>query len=513
MPRSRAALLIALLFSIVSVGPGNVRAQEAEGTVAERLGGLRYRSVGPYRGGRVTAVDGVPGRPFEFLFGGTGGGVWATRNAGHTWDNVSDGFFDVGPVGAVEVADADPNVIYVGTGSACIRGNISVGRGMYRSTDGGATWDSIGLRDAGQIGRVLTHPGDENLVYAAVLGNPFGASEERGVYRSADGGATWDRVLYVSDEVGAVDLAMNPANPRILFAAMWRGERKPWTLISGSEDGGLFRSADGGDTWQRVEGGFPQGLVGRIGVAISPADPDRVWALVEADDDRTALYRSDDGGTSWRRSSSQGGLTSRPWYYMHVEPHPTDRNTVFVLNSGFFKSIDGGETFDRVAMPHSDHHDLWIDPGNPEVMLMGNDGGATVSFDAGETWSVQFNQPTAGRLDGDCSRRCAHLRYRRHGRIDPLAARTRFGELLSPHRESGTARRRTVAPDGARRPCGGHSHRRGGGQRHCLADQFPQEQLRHAGPGRWHRLWLQRDAVGRRGCLDGRDGMALAPAG
>jgi len=394
----RRAATVSLLVSIVVLPAVSAPASQtgsSEPAAASRLAGMRYRSVGPYRGGRVTAVDGVPGKPFTFFHGSTGGGLWRTDNAGHTWRNVSDGYFEVGPVGAVEVAAADPNVIYVGTGSACIRGNVSIGRGMYRSTDMGQTWSFIGLESAGQIGRVLTHPADADLVYAAVLGNPFGASEERGVYRSRDGGANWERVLFISAETGAVDIAMNPANPRILYAAMWRGERKPWTVVSGSEDGGLFRSKDGGDTWERLEGGFPQGLVGRIGVAVSPADPNRVWAVVEADEDRSAVYRSDDGGDSWSKASAQSRLVSRSWYYMHIEPHPTDPDTVFVLNSGFFRSIDGGESFESISMPHSDHHDLWIDPSNPDVMLMGNDGGATVSLDGGETWSPQFNQPTA----------------------------------------------------------------------------------------------------------------------
>ncbi|NKB87253.1 MAG: glycosyl hydrolase [Acidobacteria bacterium] len=390
-------LVIALTGSTARSAAGQEGGITASASTADQvsLDGMRYRSVGPYRGGRVTAVDGVPGEPFTYFHGTTGGGVWRTDNAGHTWGNVTDGFLDVGPVGAVEVSAADPNVIYVGTGSTCVRGNVSIGRGMYRSTDKGETWSFIGLPNAGQIGRVLTHPDDADLVYAAVLGNPFGPSEERGVYRSRDGGANWELVHFVGAETGAVELAMNPANPRILYAAMWRAERKPWSMISGSEDGGLFRSKDGGDTWERLEGGFPQGLVGRIGVAVSPADPSRVWAIVEADRDRSAVYRSDDGGDTWSKASTQGRLVSRPWYYMHVEPHPTDRNTVFVLNSGFFKSIDGGETFESISMPHSDHHDLWIAPHNPDVMLMGNDGGATVSLDGGETWSPQFNQPTA----------------------------------------------------------------------------------------------------------------------
>ncbi len=359
------------------------------------LEGLRFRNVGPYRGGRVTAVAGVPGKLFTFFFGATGGGLWRTDNAGHTWDNVSDGFFAAGPVGAVEVAAADPNVIYVGTGSACIRGNVSIGVGVYGSTDMGRTWRFLGLPDAGVIGRILTHPRDPDLVYVAALGNPFGPNPERGVYRSRDGGASWEQVLFASEQTGAVDLAMDPSNPRVLYAAMWHGERKPWTMISGSEDGGLFKSTDGGDTWTEVGGGFPDGLVGRIGVTVSPADSSRVWAIVEASDDRSGVYRSDDAGATWSRVSAQGNVVSRPWYYMHIEADPRDANTVYALNSGFYRSIDGGQTFASIPMPHSDHHDLWVDPGNTDVMLMGNDGGATLSLDGGRTWSPQLNQPTA----------------------------------------------------------------------------------------------------------------------
>lgn len=355
---------------------------------------LRYRSVGPYRGGRVTAVEGFEGKPFTFLFGATGGGVWRTDNAGHTWRNITDGFLQAGPIGAIEVASADPNVIYVGTGSACLRGNVSIGVGAYRSSDMGKTWDFIGLSEAGQIGRIVTHPADADRVYAAATGNPFGANEERGVFRSVNGGREWERVLHISDEVGAVDLAMSPGNARVLFAAMWRGERKPWTMVSGSEDSGLFRTTDGGDSWERVEGGFPQGLVGKIGVTVSPADSDRVWAIVEAPEGRGGIYRSDDGGDTWRQINTQGNLVGRPWYYMHIEADPANANVVWVLNSGMYRSIDGGISFESMAMPHSDHHDLWIDPANTDVVLVGNDGGATLSVDGGASWSPQFNQPT-----------------------------------------------------------------------------------------------------------------------
>lgn len=282
--------------------------------------GMKYRMVGPYRGGRVTAVAGVPSDPHTFFMGATGGGVWRTNNAGQSWDNVSDEHFHVGSIGAIAVADSDPNVIYVGTGSACPRGNVSVGNGMYKSTDAGKSWTHIGLPDAGQIGRVHVHPQNPDLVYVAVLGHIFGPNEDRGVFRSKDSGATWEKVLYVSDMTGAVDLTINPKNPRELYAAMWRAERKPWTLIDGGEEGGLYHSTDSGDNWEEVEGGLPEGLVGRIAVSISPANPDRVFALVTALEDEGGLYRTDDGGESWDRITGERELRSRAWYYTHIVP-------------------------------------------------------------------------------------------------------------------------------------------------------------------------------------------------
>ena len=267
---------------------------------------------------------------------------------------------------------------------------------MYRTTDAGKTWTHIGLEDAGQIGRIRVHPRNEDLVYAAVLGNMFGANEERGIFRSKDGGATWEKVLYISDRTGFVDLAMDANNPRVLYAAAWRAERKPWTIISGSEEGGLWKSTDGGDNWTKLAGGLPEGLIGRIGVAVSPADSNRVWALVEAPDDKGGVYRSDDAGESWRRINSQANLRQRPWYYTHIYADPKDADTVYALNTGFYKSVDGGRTFPTsFRVPHGDNHDLWLNPEDPNNMINANDGGANVSFDAGASWSWQMNQPTA----------------------------------------------------------------------------------------------------------------------
>ncbi len=357
--------------------------------------GMDYRMIGPYRGGRVTAVDGRPGRPETFFMGSTGGGVWRTTDGGEIWEPLTDDDFEVASVGAVEVADADPSVVYAGTGSACLRGNVSIGRGVYRSTDGGESWRFAGLPEAGQIGDVITHPGDADLVYAAVLGDPFGPNAQRGVFRSTDGGGSWERVLFVSDSTGAVDLSMNPDNPREIYAATWRVERKPWTLIDGAREGGIWKTTDGGESWTKLDGGLPDGLVGRIGVSVSPADPDRVWALVTAPKGEGGLYRSDDRGESWTLVSDDRDLLQRGWYYSHVVADPGDPNTVYVLNVGMHRSVDGGRTFERIRVPHGDVHDLWIDPADSDRMVVGNDGGAQVSVDGGASWTTMLNQPTA----------------------------------------------------------------------------------------------------------------------
>jgi photosystem II stability/assembly factor-like uncharacterized protein len=358
--------------------------------------GMKFRDVGFSRGGRSTAVTGVPGEPLVYYFGGTGGGVFKTTDAGNHWTNVTDGFLGVGSIGAVAVAPSDPNVVYVGTGSACPRGNISVGDGLYKSTDAGKTWKHMGLRQAGQIGKIRVHPRDPDLVFVAALGHIFGSNAERGVFRSRDGGKSWEKVLFLSEETGVVDLSMDPGNPRILFAAAWRAERKPWTLISGSEDSGIYRSTDGGDSWKKLEGGLPGGLVGKASVAVSPANRNRIWVLLEAEGDKGGVYRSEDGGDKWTRINGEAGLRQRPWYYIHIYADPQDENTVYALNTAFYKSIDGGETFDtRIEVPHGDNHDLWINPDDPRNMINANDGGANVSFDGGRSWSTQQNQPTA----------------------------------------------------------------------------------------------------------------------
>ncbi|MCK5490173.1 MAG: glycosyl hydrolase, partial [Gemmatimonadetes bacterium] len=275
--------------------------------------GMKYRSIGPARGGRVTAVAGVASEPLSYFMGSTGGGVWRTEDAGASWENVSDGQFAAASVGAIAVAESDPNVVWVGMGSACIRGNTSQGDGVYRSLDGGRSWIHSGLPEAGQIGGIVVDPRDPDVAFVAALGHPFGSNPERGVYRTRTGGADWERVLFISDSTGAVDLALNPANPRIIYAGMWRAERKPWTMISGATEGGVYRSTDSGDTWTRLQGGLPDGLVGKTAVTVSPANPDRVWVLIEAPDGNGGVYRSDDAGETWDQVNTNRNLQQRAW--------------------------------------------------------------------------------------------------------------------------------------------------------------------------------------------------------
>lgn len=396
---TRAAVLAAAATLALAVIDGQpASAQEAPAIDPQLFAGLEYRMIGPSRGGRVTAVAGIPDRPSTFYMGATGGGVWKTVDYGNSWTNVSDGFFETGSIGAIRVAPSNPDVVYVGTGSDGIRSNVITGLGAYRSDDAGETWRHLGLRDVGQIGAVEIHPDDPDLVYVAAIGHPFGRNEERGVYRSSDGGGSWERVLFVSDSVGAVDLELNPSDPREIYAAMWRGERKPWTVISGAEASagvGIYKSTDGGDTWRRIERGLPEGPIGKIDFAVSPANPDRVYALVEAHEPHEGLYRSDDRGESWTLVSDESGLMDRPFYYTNVDVDPTDADVVYVGATQFWKSTDGGRTFERRPTPHGDNHDLWINPRDPRIMVQSNDGGANVTLDGGESWSTQLNQPTA----------------------------------------------------------------------------------------------------------------------
>ena len=364
------------------------------------VAGLKWRSVGPFVGGRVTAVAGHRSQLTTFYMGATGGGVWKTTDAGATWANISDGYFETASIGAIEVADSDPNVIYVGTGSLAIRSNVIEGRGMYKSTDAGKTWTHIGLRDAGQIGSIRVHPKDPNLVYVAVLGLAFGPSETRGIFRSRDGGKTWQKTLYVNDRTGGANLAMNPANPSEVYATMWRGERKPWTIISGgpAAEGGIYKTTDGGDKWTKLSNGLPQKLIGKIDIDIARSQPSTVYALVEAPSPEAGLYRSDDSGTSWKMVSNPGDasrLLARPFYYTYVDVDPKNADIVWVNNLNLLKSTNGGRNWINVSTPHGDNHGMWINPDNPSYIIQSNDGGANVSTNGGETWSTQRNQPTA----------------------------------------------------------------------------------------------------------------------
>ena len=366
---------------------------------------LKWRCIGPPRGGRVVAVTGDPQDPMTFYFGACAGGVWKTTDGGVLWRNVSDGFLSSATIGAIAVAPSDPNVVYAGTGETTIRVDVSYGDGIYRSTDAGRSWQHVGLKATHHIGRICVHPQDPDLVYVAALGDAFGPNPERGVYRSRNGGRTWEKVLDRGPDAGAVDLAMDPFNPRILYAGCWAARRSFWHLNSGGAGSGLWRSMDGGDTWQELSGrgGLPGGLLGKHGVSASGALSGRVWALVEAEGEAPGLWRSDDHGDHWTQVSSHRDLMHRPWYYTHVFADTGHADTVYITNLQMWKSTDGGVSFAEVTTPHGDNHDLWIDPRNPQRMIEGNDGGACVSFNGGQTWSSIYNQPTAQfyRLDVD----------------------------------------------------------------------------------------------------------------
>ncbi|MCC6414196.1 MAG: glycosyl hydrolase [Saprospiraceae bacterium] len=355
---------------------------------------VSWRNIGPFRGGRSAAVTGVAGRPNLFYFGSTGGGVWRTQDGGRSWDNISDGFFG-GSIGAIEVAASDHNVIYVGGGEKTVRGNVSSGSGMWKSEDAGKTWKAAGLKNSRHIPRIRVHPTNPDMVYAAVLGDLYQDSDERGVYRSTNGGKTWERILFVNASSGAIDLSMDPTNPRILYASLWRVRRTPWSLSSGGEGSGLWKSTDGGNTWTDLSRneGMPKDTMGIIGVTVSAARPERVWALVESQ--TGGLFRSDNGGKSWAKINEDRNLRQRAWYYTRLYADPNDADLLYVMNVAYHRSKDGGKSFTSQYAPHGDHHDLWIAPDDPNRMIIGDDGGAQVTYDGGETWSTYHNQPTA----------------------------------------------------------------------------------------------------------------------
>ncbi len=358
---------------------------------------FRFRSVGPHRGGRVTAVAGVRRQPYTFYMGSTGGGVWKTTDAGHTWLNLSDGFFATASIGAIGVSESNPDVIYVGTGSAAIRSNVILGKGVYKSTDTGKTWKFVGLKDVGQIGSLKVAPQDPGTAYVAALGQPFGPNPDRGVFRTTDGGLTWKKVLFINDHTGVVSLSMNPSNPKEIYAGAWRGERRPWTIVSGgpASEGGIYKTTDGGETWTHLTAGLPRNLVGKAGVDLAPSNPTRVYAILEASGAEAGVYRSDDAGATWRQVSSQASLIARPFYYTYLNVDPTRDDVVYVNNLSFWKSADGGKSWRSQPTPHGDNHGMWINPDKPDIFIQSNDGGANVTLDGGRSWSSQLNQDTA----------------------------------------------------------------------------------------------------------------------
>ncbi len=396
---SRVIYYLGVVFSTVVLSlVCNVQTEAQTAMAAQKkddpLKNLQYRQIGPFRGGRVGAVEGIVDQPNVYYFGATGGGVWKTTDAGANWVNISDGYFTTGSVGALDVADSDSNTIYVGMGEHTVRGNVSSGDGVYKSTDAGKTWKNMGLANTQQISKVRVHPKNPNLVYVAALGHLWGNNEERGIFRSKDGGKTWDKILYRNAETGASDLIIDPTNPNTIYAAFWQISRKPYRMDSGGAGSGLFKSTDGGDTWTEItrNKGLPAGVVGKINITISPVNANRLWAMVE--NKNGGLFRSENGGESWQRVSDNAGIRQRPWYFNRVYADTENENTVYVLNVQFHKSIDGGRTFTTIGVPHSDNHDLWISPNDSKRMINGNDGGANVSVNGAASWTEQ-DQATA----------------------------------------------------------------------------------------------------------------------
>ncbi len=369
----------------------------ASSVLAQDFSQFQYRNIGPSRGGRVTAVAGTVAARSTFYLGGSGSGVWKTEDYGTTWKVVSDGFFETPSIGDIAVAQNDANIVYVGTGSDGLRSNVIVGKGMYKSIDGGASWEHIGLRKTGHIGAVEIDPTNHNIVWVAAIGQAFNANDARGVYKTVNGGKTWQRVLFISDTVGFSDIELLPGNPNIIFATAWKARRKPWTIISGGtqEEGGLYKSVDAGLNWEKVTEGLPQGLIGKIDLAVCPVDSRIVYALVEAPDDEGGLYKSVDQGKSFELVSNASSIRTRPFYYANIDVDPKNPDIVYAMATSNMKSVDGGKTWKGLRVPHSDNHDMWINPNDTDLFIHGNDGGANITHNGGKTWSTQFNQPTA----------------------------------------------------------------------------------------------------------------------
>lgn len=362
---------------------------------ATQFESLKFRNIGPFRGGRSNTACGVIGDPMTYYMGSTGGGVWKTTDAGNTWKNISDGFFNTGSVGAIAVSESDPNVIYVGMGEHAVRGVMtSHGDGIYKSEDAGKTWTHLGLKESRHIARIRIHPTNPDVAYVAVQGAVHGESSERGIYKTTDGGESWNKIHYIDDNTGASDISMDMSNPRILYASYWQHRRYPWKVESGGEGSGLWKSTDGGENWEELTEGLPE-MMGKTAIDVSHANPNIVYANIEAEGEAAGVYRSDDGGMKWRQTSKDRVTIARSWYYIEIFADPVDAETVYVMNAPFLKSIDGGKTFKPIAVPHGDQHDLWINPSNNKNMINANDGGANISFNAGQSWSTQRNQPTS----------------------------------------------------------------------------------------------------------------------
>ena len=386
--------LLIFLISVLSLAKTN---ESSTSVVNDDLtiNNLKYRNVGPVRGGRVTTVHGVSSERNTFYMGTTGGGVWKTTDAGLNWFNISDGYFESPSIGAINVYQPNPQIVYVGTGSDGLRSNIIVGKGLYRSDDAGNSWKSLGLSDVGQIGAVEIHPDDPNNVLVAAIGQPFKRNEERGLYHTKDGGKTWKNILFISDSIGIVDVEYAPDNPDLIYAASWRAERKPWTIISGSTNGGAYKSEDGGKSWDIIDIGIEANYIGKIDIAVSPSNPDRLFLMVEASDGMGGLYKSEDRGETFKHMNSREELVNRPFYYLNIESNPLNSDILYSSANRFMISKDAGATWKSYSTPHGDNHDIWINPNDTSVWIQSNDGGANITFNSGDTWTTQFNQPTA----------------------------------------------------------------------------------------------------------------------
>ncbi|MCR9286651.1 MAG: hypothetical protein NXI23_04585 [Bacteroidetes bacterium] len=395
MKRQHYILIILFSFFFSYESSHSLIAQSNIALESTFLDALKYRCIGPSRGGRVTTVTGITSNPSHFYMGSTGGGVWKTENYGNTWKNVSDGYFLTPSIGAIRVVQTNPKIVYVGTGSDGIRSNVITGKGVYKSEDAGKSWKHMGLKNVGQIGAIEIHPNDSNTVFVAAIGQAFQPNKERGIFKTTDGGLNWEKVLFIADTIGVADIEFCPDNPNILYAGAWRAERKPWNIISGGMEGGIYKSIDGGSNWKKVKNGLPNGLIGKIDLAVSPAASNLVYALVEAPQGIGGLYLSKNYGESFELVSSKKSLLDRPFYYCNVDVDPKDPDLLYVSSTQFWTSKDAGKTWKRMGTPHGDNHDIWINPDDNNIFIQANDGGANVTLDGGKSWSSQQNQATA----------------------------------------------------------------------------------------------------------------------